>query len=220
MQIVNFNKQAAGRYYDLSQSAGKYHRHHHWFIDTDDLVEFLGRAATCAILAPSGSQRHRILGLVYKDDRLSQLDSISHFSTHSSILSQMDKAQVIKRDNDLVPFEESLAEHQKAALMSDGLTIMERALIAEHNMVAIGQLYSTIYISALGQLLGVSSDRAENIASKMILDGSLLIGSIDQVDGILTFGELDRSELVAWDEAITSFCTQLNGVTDAARQMA
>ena len=132
----------------------------------------------------------------------------------------MDKAQVIKRDNDLVPFEESLAEHQKAALMSDGLTIMERALIAEHNMVAIGQLYSTIYISALGQLLGVSSDRAENIASKMILDGSLLIGSIDQVDGILTFGELDRSELVAWDEAITSFCTQLNGVTDAARQMA
>ena len=221
MQIVNFNKQAAGRYYDLSQSAGKYHRHHHWFniIDTDDLVEFLGRAATCAILAPSGSQRHRILGLVYKDDRLSQLDSISHFSTHSSILSKMDKAQVIKRDNDLVQFEESLAEHQKA-LMSDGLTIMERALIAEHNMVAIGQLYSTIYISALGQLLGVSSDRAENIASKMILDGSL-IGSIDQVvDGILTFGELDRSELVAWDEAITSFCTQLNGVTDAARQMA
>ena len=135
----------------------------------------------------------------------------------------MDKAQVIKRDNDLVPFEESLAEHQKAALMSDGLTIMERALIAEHNMVAIGQLYSTIYISALGQLLGVSSDRAENIASKMILDHGSLIGSIDQVvDGILTFGELDRSELVAWDEAITSFwgITWLNGVTDAARQMA
>ena len=126
---------------------------------------------------------------------------------------------MIKRDNDLVQFEESLAEHQKAALMSDGLTIMERALI-EHNMVAIGQLYSTIYISALGQLLGVSSDRAENIASKMILDHGSLIGSIDQVDGILTFGELDRSELVAWDEAITSFCTQLNGVTDAARQMA
>lgn len=205
-------QQAAGRYYDLSQLGNTTD-----IIDTDDLVEFLGRAATCAILAPSGSQRHRILGLVYKDDRLSQLDSIPHFSTHSSILSKMYKAQVIKRDNDLVQFEESLAEHQKA-LMSDGLTIMERALI-EHNMVAIGQLYSTIYISALGQLLGVSSDRGEKIASKMILDGSL-IGSIDQVDGILTFGELERSELVAWDEAITSFCTQLNGVTDAVRQLA
>jgi len=213
--VLNKNnkfQQAAGRYYDLSQLGNTTD-----IIDTDDLVEFLGRAATCAILAPSGSQRHRILGLVYKDDRLLQLDSISHFSTHSSILSKMYKAQVIKRNNDLVQFEESLAEHQKA-LMSDGLTIMERALI-EHNMVAIGQLYSTIYITALGQLLGVSSDRAEKIASKMILDGSL-IGSIDQVDGILTFGELDRSELVAWDEAITSFCTQLNGVTDAARQMA
>lgn len=125
--------------------------------------------------------------------------------------------QVIKRDKDLIQFEESLGDHQKA-LMSDGLTIMERALI-EHNMVAAGQLYSTIHFAALGQLLGVSAERAEKIASKMILDRSL-IGSIDQVDGILTFGELHRSELVAWDEAIVSFCTQLNGVTDAVRQMA
>ncbi len=204
--------QAAGRYYDLSQVGNTTN-----IIDADDLVEFLGRAATCAILAPSGSQRQRILGLVYKDSRLSQLDTIPHFSTHSSILSKMYMTQVIKRDKDLIQFEDSLGDHQKA-LMSDGLTIMERALI-EHNMVAVGQLYSTIHFTALGRLLGVSAERAEKIASKMILEKSL-VGSIDQVDGILTFGELHRSELVAWDESIVSFCTQLNTVTDAVRQMA
>lgn len=49
--------QAAQRYHDLSQSNTE-------AIDADDLLVMLGRAATCAILAPSGPQRHRVLGLV------------------------------------------------------------------------------------------------------------------------------------------------------------
>jgi len=203
--------QAASRYYDLSAIGSQTD-----IIVADDLVEFLGRAATCAILAPSSSQRQRILGLVFKDERLSQLDSIPHFQTHASILKKMYMEQVIQRDDHLIRFEESLADHQKA-LMSDGLTIVQRALI-EHNMVAISQLYSTIYFTALGETLNVTRERAEKIASKMILDGSLN-ASIDQVDGILTFGE-EESPLVSWDGAITSFCMQLNNVTDGVRQNA
>lgn len=203
--------QAANRYYDISVVGNQTD-----IIVAEDLIEFLGMAVTCAILAPSGAQRQRILGSIYKDERLSQLDYIDHFSTHSSVLSRMYMEQVIRRDNDIIKFEESLKAHQKA-LMSDGLTIVQRALI-EHNMVAVSQIYSTIYISALGQLLGVTADRAEKIASKMILDGSLN-ASIDQVEGILSFGD-SESALVAWDSAITSFCVQLNGVTDAVRQMA
>jgi COP9 signalosome complex subunit 4 len=49
--------QAASRYHDLSQAQTD-------MIDADDLNNMLGRAATCAILAPSGPQRQRILGLV------------------------------------------------------------------------------------------------------------------------------------------------------------
>jgi len=48
---------AASRYHDLSQSSEE-------LIRADDLLVMLGRAATCAILAPSGPQRQRILGLV------------------------------------------------------------------------------------------------------------------------------------------------------------
>ena len=49
--------QAAQRYHDLSQSATD-------IIDADDVFNMLGRAATCAILSPSGAQRQRVLGHV------------------------------------------------------------------------------------------------------------------------------------------------------------
>jgi len=49
--------QAAQRYHDLSLSQTDQ-------IDAEDLLTMLGRAATCAILAPSGPQRHRVLGHV------------------------------------------------------------------------------------------------------------------------------------------------------------
>jgi len=193
-------------------------------VHANELLEFLGRAATCAILAPSSSQCQRILGLVFKDERLSQLDALTHFETHSAILSKMYMNQVIRHDKDLTTFENSLADHQRA-IMSDGLTIIQRAII-EHNMVAVSHLYQTIYFDELGVLLDVSNERAETVAAKMIVDGSLKGGSIDQVEGMLVFDKMGSGSggkgsgaegLVAWDESITSFCVQLNRVTDAIR---
>jgi COP9 signalosome complex subunit 4 len=49
--------QAASRYHDLSQSSED-------LIRAEDLLGMLGRGATCAILAPSGPQRQRVLGHV------------------------------------------------------------------------------------------------------------------------------------------------------------
>jgi COP9 signalosome complex subunit 4 len=49
--------QAASRYHDLSQSSTE-------LIRAEDLLGMLGRASTCAILAPSGPQRQRVLGHV------------------------------------------------------------------------------------------------------------------------------------------------------------
>uniref|UniRef100_A0A7S4QVJ6 COP9 signalosome complex subunit 4 n=1 Tax=Ditylum brightwellii TaxID=49249 RepID=A0A7S4QVJ6_9STRA len=150
---------------------------------------------------------------VFKDERLSQLDAIPKFETHSAVLTKMYMNQVLRKDDELRKFEESLEPHQNI-VKGDGLTIVERAVI-EHNMVAVSQLYTSIYFSELGQLLGVAADRAEKVAAKMIMDGSLS-GSIDQVDGTLNF-EGNESALLGWDEAITSFCVQLSRVTDAVR---
>lgn len=59
-RVLDFNRkflQAASRYHDLSQSSGD-------LIRAEDLLLMLGGAATCAILAPSGPQRQRVLGHV------------------------------------------------------------------------------------------------------------------------------------------------------------
>ena len=53
--------QAATRYHELSQST------YSTIIDADDLIQMLGRAVTCAILAPSGPQRLRVLQSIVID---------------------------------------------------------------------------------------------------------------------------------------------------------
>ncbi|KAL7498409.1 hypothetical protein ACHAWT_007346 [Skeletonema menzelii] len=213
-RILDANRkflQAATKYHDLS-TAYLYTD----AIEEDDLLVMLGKAITCAILSPNSAQRQRVLGLVYKDERLQQLDSIPEFQSHSSILTKMYLNRIVQK-TELEQFESSLADHQKA-IMADGLTIVERGVL-EHNMVAVSHLYTSIYFSQLGELLGViDGEKAEKVAAKMITDGSLS-GSIDEMEGLLYFhpSDKDESSLLRWDETITAFCGQLNKVTDAVR---
>mmetsp|Transcript_38676 Transcript_38676/g.93128 ORF Transcript_38676/g.93128 Transcript_38676/m.93128 type:complete len:410 (-) Transcript_38676:101-1330(-) len=204
--------QAATKYHDLSTAYL-----HTDAIDADDLMSMLGKAVTCAILSPNSAQRQRVLGLVYKDERLSQLDVIPEFQSHSAVLTKMYLNRIVQK-RELEQFESSLADHQKA-IMADGLTIVERGVL-EHNMVAVSHLYTSIYFTQLGELLGVvDAVKAEKVAAKMISDGSLS-GSIDEVEGVLRFHPAkakEESALLHWDETITSFCMQLNKVTDAVR---
>lgn len=207
-RVLDFNRkflQAASRYHDLSQSSGD-------LIRAEDLLLMLGGAATCAILAPSGPQRQRVLGHIYKDERLSQLDSLPQFETHSTILSKMYKHQVLGKE-ELKKFESSLQPHQQA-IMGDGLSIMERGVV-EHNMISVSKIYQSIYVSELALVLGVTSDKAEKIAAAMIMEGSLS-GSIDQVEGLVEF-EAEETANAAWDRSISSFCVELNRITDVIR---
>lgn len=204
--------QAAMKYHDLSTAYL-----HTDAIDADDLLSMLGRAVTCAILSPNSAQRQRVLGLVYKDERLSQLDAMAEFQSHSAVLTKMYLNRIVQK-RELEQFESSLADHQKA-IMADGLTIVERGVL-EHNMVAVSHLYTSIYFTQLGELLGVvDAVKAEKVAAKMISDGSMS-GSIDEVEGVLRFHPTkakEESTLLHWDETITSFCVQLNKVTDVVR---
>lgn len=145
---------------------------------------------------------------------MSQLDAIAEFETQSVILTKMYKHQILQPE-ELKKFESSLQPHQKA-VMGDGLTIMERGVV-EHNMVAVSKIYDSIYFSELAVVLGVSSEKAEKIAARMIMDGSLA-GSIDQVEGLLEFDSEDSDQIV-WDKAVSSFCEDLNKVTDAIKAL-
>ena len=147
---------------------------------------------------------------IYNDSRVSQLDGIPQFETHSTILGKMSKYQILRKD-ELAKFEGTLAPHQKA-VMGDGLTIVERGVV-EHNMIAVSKIYHSMYTSELALVLGVDATKAEKIAAAMIMDGTLP-GSIDQVDGLVEFQSTDSAH-TTWDKSISSFCIELNRVTDA-----
>lgn len=185
--------EAASKYTDLSQqtSGGQ--------IMEGDLMQLLKCAVTCAILAPAGPQRSRILASLCKDERIRTVE-------HYEILHKMFMDRLIK-GLEVQKFEESLLPHQKA-MMADGQTVLERAVL-QHNVLAASRVYKNMRLNDLGILLDVPPDRAEKIAAKMIAEARLQ-GYIDQLSGIIHF-ESDE-HLQQWDRHIRNVCTQVNNV--------
>jgi len=200
-EVMDSNRKfldAAWAYYELSQTSQS-------IIRADDLLVLLGKATTCAILGKAGPQRDRILGSLFKDERLGNLEQIEGYATHAHVLMKMHMQHILRR-SELRAFEEGLKEHQKA-LMSDGLTILQRSMI-EHNMAAAFKVYENIRFEELGNLLEINKSKAEQIAARMISEGRLN-GYIDQIDDVLYFLD-DRDALKNWDERITELCVKMN----------
>jgi len=186
--------EAASKYCDLSQQTfgGQ--------IFEADLLQLLKCGVTCAILAPAGPQRSRILALLCKDERIRSVE-------HYEILHKMFMERLI-RGSEVQKFEESLLPHQKA-LMPDGQTVLERAVL-QHNVLAASRVYKNMRLPDLGLLLEVTADRAEKIAAKMIAE-QRLDGYIDQRSGVIHFQGVDEN-LQQWDRHIRNVCSQVNGV--------
>ncbi|CAN0166423.1 unnamed protein product [Discosporangium mesarthrocarpum] len=169
---------AAARFYDLSQTQSK-----DLSVDPADLLNLLGRAITCAVLGKAGAQRSRTMGVLLKDDRLEGLALVPEFRTHPQVLNKMYTEQLLRK-SEMAAFEASLMTHQKA-VMGDGLTIPERAVI-EHNMVASSCTYENVRFTELGNLLQIPKEKAEKVAARMITEGRLR-GTIDQIEGVLQY---------------------------------
>merc|ERR1719277_1083311 len=185
---------AASKYCDLSQQTfgGQ--------ICEADLLQLLKCAVTCAILAPAGPQRSRILALLCKDERIRSVE-------HYEILQKMFLERLI-RGSEVQAFEKSLLPHQKAT-MADGQTVLERAVL-QHNVLAASRVYKNMRLPDLGSLLTVPPDRAEKIAAKMIAE-QRLVGYIDQRTGIIHF-DMGDENLQVWDRHIRNVCNQVNSV--------
>ena len=70
-------------------------------------------------------------------------------------------------------FAQQLRPHQ-CAITTDGSTVLDRAVI-EHNLAAASKLYSNIYFTELGSLLGCTPEKAEGTASKMVMEDRLKV---------------------------------------------
>lgn len=213
--------EAAMRYHELSWAAD---------VDEDDRLQLLyvshrhpspllssplnfpsprSSAVTCAVLAPAGPNRSRLLASLYRDER--SIDLPTH-----NILSKMFLDHIL-RPAEIKKFQQTLKPHQLARIAissNDRLasavhdqgthapddphahahatstrtgpsTVLDRAVM-EHNLLASSKIYNNITFSGLGALLDLSPGAAETMARKMIEQGRLK-GSIDQVDKLIWF---------------------------------
>ena len=120
--------------------------------------------------------------------------------------------------SELVTFEKSLKEHQKAQT-ADGHTLVEKAVI-EHNMQAAGKIYDNIAFPQLAQILRLTVEEAESVAAKMIGEKRLK-ASIDQTENLLFFESSFTSEatadvgsLLSWDSRIWDICANVTECVD------
>ncbi|KAI0028470.1 hypothetical protein K488DRAFT_80667 [Vararia minispora EC-137] len=200
-RISDYNRkftEAALRYHELS-FVGE--------IDEEERQHMLSAAVTCAVLAPAGPNRSRVLASLYRDERASDLPTYN-------ILSKMFLDHIL-RPAEVKEFEKTLKPHQLAKITlsaNDRLasaidaddeadattstrkgpeTVLDRAVM-EHNVLASSRIYNNISFRGLGALLDLTPGAAETMARKMIEQGRLK-GYIDQVDRLIWF-ETAREE--------------------------
>jgi COP9 signalosome complex subunit 4 len=183
--------EASSRYYELSQIVGERER-----------LDALKCAVTCAILANAGPQRSRVLATLYKDERCSKLDIYD-------ILEKMYLERVLRKP-EVQKFAADLKPHQMA-LLSDGSTVLDRAVI-EHNLLSASKIYNNITFAELGSLLEITPEKAEQVAARMMVE-SRLKGSIDQIDKLIQF-ETAGGSLNLWDKHIEEACHTINVIVE------
>ncbi|KAF2662878.1 hypothetical protein K491DRAFT_700041 [Lophiostoma macrostomum CBS 122681] len=184
-------------------------------IDEDERIQALSAAIVCAILAPAGPLRARMLSKLYKDERTT---STEHFTILEKIF--FDR---LLRPDEIKAFEGALQPHHLAKT-ADGSTVLDKAIL-EHNLLGASKLYNNIGIDQLGELLGIDADKAEDYAAKMLEQGRLA-GYIDQIDRLIFFegegsgerktGHAERiagKELRKWDANVQGLAEEVEKVT-------
>lgn len=186
-------------------------------LDEEERTRALSSAIICAVLAPAGPQRSRMLAKLYKDERAPQVEEYG-------ILEKMFLDRLLS-PTEVSKFADKLQPHQLAQT-ADGSTVLAKAVI-EHNLLGASRLYDNIATDELGVLLDLSAEKAEEYAARMLEQGRLT-GRIDQIDGIIFFdggegsgektraGQADRvtgGDMKKWDSNVQGLAEEVERVT-------
>lgn len=185
-------------------------------IDESERLHTLAMAITCAVLAGAGPARARSLGRLYKDERAAGL------TKQYGMLEKMFLDRLLQKE-EVEQFAAGLSPHQ-VARTGDGTTVLGRAVV-EHNLLSASRVYENIGLGALAGLLGFEGEgvgegeggweRAEGVASGMLQQGRLG-GRIDQIEGVIYFGEGGKGkggvELGKWDGRVRGLAEDVERV--------
>jgi len=75
----------------------------------------------------------------------------------------------------------------------------------QHNLFSAANVYTSIRLAELGELLGIKEEEAEAAAADMIRQ-KRINAKIDQIERLLHFSN-KQDPLVAWDKHIDYMCT-------------
>lgn len=190
-------------------------------ISEEERLHTLSMAVKCAILAPAGPLRSRTLGRLYKDERSTNLEEFT-------MLENMFFDRLLA-PAEVEKFAQGLSPHQLATT-SDGSTVLAKAVV-EHNLLGASRLYTSIGFEALGTLLGLDAEKAEDTTSRMIEQGRL-VGSIDQIEEVIYFENREASgekgsgraevtigkESRRWDANVESLAEEVENITNALQR--
>ncbi|KAI8621271.1 hypothetical protein BC830DRAFT_1094945 [Chytriomyces sp. MP71] len=206
-RLLDFKRQfqlAAQKYLSLSYTS---------LMAESEKTVCLVQAVICAILAPAGPVRSRLLATLYKDDRVRENPDVC--TLYYPILEKMYLDRILRPD-EIAGFRDTLKAHQLAKL-ADGATVLDRAVM-EHNVLAASRIYTAIHFSELSSLLGLGGDAAaaEGVVSRMVGE-SRVEGRIDQIEGLVYFETGNMVEGEGEDpmgKAIRGVCEQVDSVVE------
>ncbi|TFY53011.1 hypothetical protein EVJ58_g9688 [Rhodofomes roseus] len=166
--------EAAARYHELS-----------WVteIDEDDRAHMLSAAVTCAVLAPAGPNRSRMLASLCRDERTAEQPSYN-------ILLKMFHDRIL-RAAEIKDFEGTLKPHQLAKIAPSSNDRLASAISDDNDISDPNASKRTGPSTVLDRarprrLLDLTPGAAETMARRMIEQGRLK-GSIDQVEKLIVF---------------------------------
>lgn len=205
-QILDYKRKyvdAGFKYYALSQLARRKYGTEN--VSLADTAQALHYAIACAILAPAGPRRARILAVLYKDER-------SRSSALFGLLEAIHMERLLQAEQ-VEALRQLLQPHQATAMIDDE-SVVDRAVV-EHNLLAASKLYCNIKFEELGALLRVSPQKAETTAARMINENRMK-ATIDQVAGFIQFSAATQAErILSWDKQIESVCGAVDSCVEA-----
>jgi len=185
--------EAAMRFYELSQI----------ILLPDERMVVLETAVICAVLAPAGPNRSRLLALLYKDERSKEIIIFP-------ILEKMFLDRILRKE-ELNKFVVLLKEKDFPLQGENNVTAVLDKAVREHNLLSASKVYNNIRFDELGVLLDVPAEDAEKLASTMIAENRL-DAHIDQLKKIIYFQEENTINL--WDTHIATACNTVNSLVD------
>jgi len=189
---------AAQRYVELFRQPALSH---------EERMHCLLCCAQNAILAEAGPERASVIAILFKDERTSSL-AIYPF------IKKVHFQQILRHD-DIVAIQDLLQEHQKVLLAGEKMSPLARAVML-HNLFSAANIYTSIHLRELGELLGIPEEEAENVAADMIRQRRI-DAKIDQIDGFLHFNNR-QDPLTAWDKHIDYMCTTADEASDMIKR--